>query len=128
MMFHDLWISLWRNIIKIHILRNSSITHICITKSKTTSNSINFIKEQINFFRSLISMKKSISLISYYYNIEAKQARETLKGFVLSSNYFKIKFIYYDNYNIIFHVIISNSYEDYKIYYDLVKFFYFIKQ
>ena len=60
--------------------------------SLTTSNPIKFIKEQINFFRSLIAMKKSISLISYYYNIEPKQARETLKGLVLSAHYSKNKF------------------------------------
>src|SRR3954447_18498605 len=60
--------------------------------SLTTSNPIKFIKEQINFFRSLIAMKKSISLISHYYNIEPKQARETLKGLVLSAPYFKNKY------------------------------------
>ena len=60
--------------------------------SLTTSNPVKFIKEQINFFRSLIAMKKSISLISYYYNIEPKQARETLKGLVLSAPYSKNKF------------------------------------
>ncbi len=30
-------------------------------------------------------MKKSISLISWYFNIEPKHARETLKGLVLSA-------------------------------------------
>src|SRR6476646_10737976 len=63
-----------------------------LTTSLTTSNPVKFIKEQINFFRSLIAMKKSISLISYYYNIEPKQARETLKGLVLSAPYSKNKF------------------------------------
>jgi hypothetical protein len=37
-------------------------------------------------------MKKSITLISHYYNIEPKQARETLKGLVLSAHYSKNKF------------------------------------
>jgi hypothetical protein len=40
----------------------------------------------------MIAMKKSISLITYYYNIEPKQARETLKGLVLSAPYSKNKF------------------------------------
>ena len=63
-----------------------------LTTSLTTSNPIKFIKEQINFLHSLIAMKKSISLISHYYNIEPKQARETLKGLVLSAPYSKNKF------------------------------------
>ena len=63
-----------------------------LTTSLTTSNPIKFIKEQINFLQSLIAMKKSISLISHYYNIEPKQARETLKGLVLSAPYSKNKF------------------------------------
>ena len=63
-----------------------------LTTSLTTSNPIKFIKEQINFLHSLIAMKKSISLISYYYNIEPTQARETIKGLVLSAPYSKNKF------------------------------------
>ena len=77
-----------------------------LTTSLTTSNPIKFIKEQINFLHSLIAMKKSISLISHYYNIEPKQARETLKGLVLSANYFKIKLFMMIIYNII--VIYNN--------------------
>jgi hypothetical protein len=68
------------------------ILSFILTTSLTTSNPIKFIKEQINFLHSLIAMKKSISLISHYYNIEPKQARETLKGLVLSAPYSKNKF------------------------------------
>jgi hypothetical protein len=64
-----------------------------LTTSLTTSNPIKFIKEQINFLHSLIAMKKSISLISYYYNIEPTQARETIKGLVLSAPYSKNKLL-----------------------------------
>jgi hypothetical protein len=67
------------------------LSSILIT-SLTTSNPIKFIKEQINFLLSLIAMRKSISSISHYYNIEPKKARETLKGLVLSSPYSKNKF------------------------------------
>src|SRR3954470_12801725 len=68
------------------------ILSFILISSLTTSNPIDFIKEQISFFRSMIAMKKSISLITYYYNIEPKQARETLKGLVLSAPYSKNKF------------------------------------
>jgi hypothetical protein len=67
------------------------LSSILIT-SLTTSNPIKFIKEQINFLHSLIAMKKSMYLISHYYNIKPKQARETLKGLVLSAPYSKNKF------------------------------------
>ena len=37
-------------------------------------------------------MKRAISLISYHFNTDLKQARETLKGLVLTAPYFKNKF------------------------------------
>ncbi|MGN6346075.1 MAG: hypothetical protein ACTHME_00070 [Candidatus Nitrosocosmicus sp.] len=51
-----------------------------------------FIKEQIEFYRSIISMRRAISLTSRYYNIQPAKARETLKNFVLNSLFIKNKF------------------------------------
>ena len=37
-------------------------------------------------------MKRAISLTAYHFNTDLKQARETLKGLVLTTPYFKNKF------------------------------------
>ena len=71
--------------------RNKILSSILIS-SLSTSNPASFIKEQINYYRSLIAMKRAISLISYHFNTDLKQARETLKGLVLTAPYFKNKF------------------------------------
>ena len=48
-----------------------------------------FIKEQIEFYRSLISMRRAISLTSQYYNIQPAEAKETLRALVLNSPYIR---------------------------------------
>jgi hypothetical protein len=69
-----------------------NILSFTLFSSLTTSNPINFIKEQINFFRSVIAMRRAVTLASHYYNVEPKQARENLKELVLSAPYSKNKF------------------------------------
>jgi hypothetical protein len=57
--------------------------------SLTSSDPFAFIKEQIDFYHSLIAMIRAILLISHYYKFESVKAKETLRALVLNSPYIK---------------------------------------
>ena len=70
--------------------RNQILAELIIS-SLSSSDPFAFIKEQIEFYRSLIAMRRAISLTSQYYNIQPAKAKETLKALVMNSSYTKNK-------------------------------------
>ena len=71
--------------------RTGILSFVLIT-SLSSSNPVAFIKDKINYYRSIIAMERAIALTAYYFNIEPKNAREKLKGLVITAPYFKNKF------------------------------------
>jgi hypothetical protein len=68
--------------------RNQILAELIIS-SLASSDPFAFIKEQIDFFQSLIAMRRAILLISHYYKFKPVKAKETLKALVLNSPYIK---------------------------------------
>jgi hypothetical protein len=58
----------------------------------SSSDPFVFIKEQIEFYHSLIAMRRAIVLTSQYYNIQPAEAKETSRALLMNSPYVKKNF------------------------------------
>lgn len=63
-----------------------------ITSALMSQNPVNVIKAQINFYRSLIGIKKASGFVAASHNISLDQAKDMLKTIILSAPYSKNKF------------------------------------
>ncbi len=68
--------------------RNQILAELIIS-SLASSDPFAFIKEQIDFYHSLIAMIRAILLISHYYKFESVKAKETLRALVSNSPHIK---------------------------------------
>ena len=63
-----------------------------IVSSLTSLNPVSALKDHINFFRTLIGIEKTSTIIANSQNISKVEAKEVLRSFISSAPYSKNKF------------------------------------
>jgi hypothetical protein len=73
-------------------INRTQILASVIISSLTSQNPVKFIKDQINFYRSFIGIKKASGFVALTQNIPLEQAQLLLKSIILAAPYSKNKF------------------------------------
>jgi hypothetical protein len=73
-------------------LNKTQILVSVIISSLTSQNPVKFIKDQINFYRTFIGIKKASGFVALSHNIPLDQAQLLLKSIILAAPYSKNKF------------------------------------
>jgi uncharacterized membrane protein len=73
-------------------INRTQILASVIISSLTSQNPVKFIKNQINFYRSFIGIKKASGFVALTQNIPLEQAQLLLKSIILAAPYSKNKF------------------------------------
>jgi hypothetical protein len=73
-------------------INRTQILASVIISSLTSQNPVKFIKNQINFYRSFIGIKKASGFVALTQNIPLEQAQLMLKSIILAAPYSKNKF------------------------------------